>query len=102
MHGQGSALVSSPLGLCLITTTAYVYVYSYLLDYPILFHKKVILCHGEHSNIFMFVVSPHHTGHCKHVNHFSTVHDDKITIMVFKFNVPCEWIIHAIHQSFPH
>ena len=35
--------------------------HSYLLDYLVLFHKKVMLCHWEYSNIFKFVVSPDHT-----------------------------------------
>ena len=43
MHGQGSAPVSLPLGLCSIAMPMC------LLDYLVLFHKKVMVRHWEHS-----------------------------------------------------
>ena len=58
MHGQGPVLVSSPLGLRSITSTAYV-----SLRLPDFFHKKVMLHHREHSKHLYIgdIPSPHLT-----------------------------------------
>ena len=77
----------SLLGLRSIIVTA---TCQYLLNYQVLFHKEVTLCHWEHSklNIFIFmsslVLSPHS-------HQFSAAHDDKINNCSFKFSMACNW-----------
>ena len=99
MHGQGSALISSPLGLHInkwlarklvqpcVTTLQPVH----LLDYSVLFHKKVMLHHKEHSKHLYIcgVPSPHLTLQTH--TPFNTARDDKINNCGFKFSVACKW-----------
>ena len=71
----------------------------YLLDYLVLFHKELMLCYWEHSKLHIlifvssWVLSPHHTLHCKCVHRFSVARDDKINNCGFKFSAACEWCV---------
>ena len=81
------AIYAKPFGLHSIIVIA---TCQYLLNYQVLIHKEVTLCHWEHSklNIFIFmsslVLSPHS-------HHFSAAHDDKINNCGFKFSMACNW-----------
>ena len=63
----------------------------YLLDYPVLFYKKVILHHWEHSKHFYIrgIFSQQLT---LQTHHFSITCDDKYMIMVLNL-VWCKWHI---------
>ena len=57
----------------------------YLLDYPVLFHKKVVVCHWEHSKHFYILWHPQHWYHLTTLDTanvrslFVTTCDDKIS-----------------------
>ena len=102
MHGQGSAPISSPLGLHIdkqlvhklvqpcITTLQPVH----LLDYSFLFHKKVMLCHKEHSkHLYIHSArSPKCSPHLTLKTHapFNSACDDKINDCGFNLSVAYE------------
>ena len=52
---------------------------TYLLDYPFLFHKKVMLHHLQHSkHLYICGISLPHLTQQMRTHHFSTAHNDKI------------------------
>ena len=99
MHGQGSAPISLPLGLHIDKWLAHKLVQPcvttlqpmHLLNYSVLFHKKVMLCHKEHSKHLHIGGVP--SSHLTLQTHtpFNAAHDDKINDCGFNFSMACEW-----------